>query len=120
MHQNNGSLGTADATSLESRARGLANQLEESAKVIRELCDALSACCGIAARLPGGEPEEPLSRLTLSVRARHCLHHEGIKTIAQLTSKTESDLLEIRNLSFGTLSAIKEELANHNLSLSGF
>jgi DNA-directed RNA polymerase alpha subunit len=50
--------------------------------------------------------------LELTVRSHNCLSAENIKTIGQLVTKTENDLLKTPNLGRKSLKEIKEELFN--------
>ncbi len=61
--------------------------------------------------------EQPVSALELSVRAYNCLDGEDIKTIAELVSWKESDLLKVRNFGKTTLVEIKAKLEEIGLSL---
>jgi DNA-directed RNA polymerase subunit alpha len=55
--------------------------------------------------------------LQLSVRARKCLQKLNIRTIAELTRKTEAELLGIKNFGVTSLNEIKKVLSNYGLSL---
>jgi DNA-directed RNA polymerase alpha subunit len=50
--------------------------------------------------------------LELTMRSHNCLNAENIKTIGQLVTKTENDLLKTPNLGRKSLKEIKEELFN--------
>lgn len=56
--------------------------------------------------------------LVLNVRTFNCLISSDIKTIGQLVSKTEEDLLNIRSFGKVCLAEIKEELNRYNLKLT--
>lgn len=58
-----------------------------------------------------------LEELSLSVRATNCLEVENIRTIRQLVTKTEADLLKLRNLGKTSLLDVKDKLSAHNLEL---
>ncbi|HUS58055.1 MAG TPA: DNA-directed RNA polymerase subunit alpha [Planctomycetota bacterium] len=58
-----------------------------------------------------------VTELELSVRAENCLEAQNIKTIRQLVSKTENELLGLRNFGKTSLEDIKEKLAEMGLSL---
>jgi DNA-directed RNA polymerase alpha subunit len=53
-----------------------------------------------------------IDELELTVRSHNCLSAENIKTIGQLMSITEYDLLKFPNLGRKSLKEIKEELFN--------
>lgn len=55
--------------------------------------------------------------LGLTVRTYNCLRREDINTVAELISKTEDDILDIRNLGEKSFREIKEALADYGLSL---
>ena len=53
--------------------------------------------------------------LVLSVRSYNCLKRANIETIGELTSKTEEDMIKVRNLGRKSLKEIKEKLEALNL-----
>lgn len=59
----------------------------------------------------------PISELELSVRSSNCLREAGIKTIGELVTKTEDQLLSFKNFGKKSLSEIKELLIGMSLSL---
>jgi DNA-directed RNA polymerase subunit alpha len=59
----------------------------------------------------------PVEELELSVRASNCLKNANIKTIGELTRKTEDDIARTRNFGKKSLQEIKEKLKEWNLSL---
>jgi len=59
----------------------------------------------------------PLSELKLSVRATNCLETENINTVRDLVTKTEDQLLEVRNFGDTTLTEVREKLTELNLHL---
>lgn len=59
----------------------------------------------------------PASTLELSVRARKCLQRLGVNTIGDLTSRSESQLMESRNFGQRSLDEVKDQLARLNLRL---
>ena len=60
---------------------------------------------------------KPVSELELSVRASNCLETANIKTIRELVTKEEKDMLEYKNFGRTSLNEIKEQLANMGLDL---
>jgi DNA-directed RNA polymerase subunit alpha len=59
----------------------------------------------------------PVEELELSVRSSNCLKNANIKTIGELTRKTEDDIARTRNFGKKSLQEIKEKLQEWNLSL---
>jgi DNA-directed RNA polymerase subunit alpha len=59
----------------------------------------------------------PISELHFSVRAKNCLDHAGIHTIRDLVTRTEDELMEIRNFGDTTLTEIREKLRDAGLRL---
>jgi DNA-directed RNA polymerase subunit alpha len=59
----------------------------------------------------------PVEELELSVRSSNCLKNANIKTIGELTRKTEDDIGKTRNFGKKSLLEIKEKLKEWNLSL---
>lgn len=73
------------------------------------------------------EKQEPVSvsnlnmtidDLELSVRSYNCLKRAGINTVEDLTSKTEDDMMKVRNLGRKSLDEVIEKLHSMGLSLS--
>ncbi len=61
--------------------------------------------------------ETPVDELELSVRSSNCLKNANIRTIGELTSKTEDDIAKTRNFGKKSLLEIKEKLKEWNLEL---
>jgi len=59
----------------------------------------------------------PVEELELSVRSSNCLKNANIRTIGELTRKTEDDIAKTRNFGKKSLQEIKEKLKEWNLSL---
>ena len=58
-----------------------------------------------------------VEELELSVRSSNCLKNANIRTIGELTKKTEDDIAKTRNFGKKSLLEIKEKLLEWNLSL---
>ena len=58
-----------------------------------------------------------LADLNLSVRATNCLESENIRTVRDLVSKTEDQLLEVRNFGETTLVEVREKLSSIGLHM---
>jgi DNA-directed RNA polymerase subunit alpha len=58
----------------------------------------------------------PIDDLDLTVRSYNCLKREGVHTVGELVSRTESDLLDIRNFGQKSIDEVKVKL--HQLGLS--
>ncbi|MDR1894081.1 MAG: DNA-directed RNA polymerase subunit alpha [Spirochaetales bacterium] len=59
----------------------------------------------------------PVDELELSVRSSNCLKNANIKTIGDLTRRTEDEIAKTRNFGKKSLQEIKEKLNEWNLSL---
>ncbi len=59
----------------------------------------------------------PMTELDLSVRASNCLETANIVTVGDLVTKTEEQLLEIKNFGKTTLKEVKKKLAQLNLTI---
>lgn len=112
--------------------------LVEAAKILRKHLNPFVQYIEIGRELPKGEVkpsivpaktnvllkevdpknDTPVSELDLSVRASNCLDAADIKTIGELTSLTEEELLEIRNFGKTTLKELKKKLTQRSLSFS--
>jgi len=60
---------------------------------------------------------KPVSELDLSVRSRKCLQRLNITTLGELASRTEAELLGMRNFGQTSLTEIKERLAEYGIQL---
>jgi DNA-directed RNA polymerase subunit alpha len=58
-----------------------------------------------------------LAELNLSVRATNCLESEGINTVRDLVSRTDDQLLQVRNFGETTLQEVKDRLDSIGLRL---
>ena len=70
--------------------------------------------------LPEGSPEilnKSLSEIEFSSRSRKCLQRLNLMTLGDLTSKTEPELLSIKNFGQTSLNEIKQRLADFSLGL---
>src|SRR5690348_15107853 len=59
----------------------------------------------------------PVEDLQLTVRSYNCLKREGIHTVGELISRSEQDLLDIRNFGAKSIDEVKAKLAEMGLSL---
>ena len=59
----------------------------------------------------------PVEELELSVRSSNCLKNANIRTLGELTKKTEDDITKTRNFGKKSLQEIKEKLQEWNLTL---
>ena len=58
-----------------------------------------------------------ISELDLSVRSANCLSSEKIETIGELVSRSEAELLKVRNFGKTSLREVKKKLSDMNLQL---
>ena len=58
---------------------------------------------------------EPVSVLTLSVRARKCVERLGVRTLGELAALSDDDILACRNTGETTLAEIRARLAERGL-----
>jgi DNA-directed RNA polymerase subunit alpha len=107
--------------------------LVEAAKILRKHLNPFVQYRELGAEVPAGrildalaglvdtELEEKLSmslaELNLPVRATNCLESENINTVRDLVSRSEEQLLEVRNLGETTLQEVKNRLADIGLKL---
>ena len=61
--------------------------------------------------------EMSIEELDLSVRSYNCLKRAGINTVQELTEKTESDMMKVRNLGRKSLDEVKNKLDDLGLEL---
>ncbi len=60
----------------------------------------------------------PVEELELSVRSFNCLKRAGINYVGELVSKTEAEMMKVRNLGKKSLEEVKAKLAELDLSLA--
>ncbi|MDR2973289.1 MAG: DNA-directed RNA polymerase subunit alpha [Propionibacteriaceae bacterium] len=59
----------------------------------------------------------PIEDLSLTVRSYNCLKREGIHTVSELVSRSEQDLMDIRNFGQKSIDEVKVKLAELGLTL---
>jgi DNA-directed RNA polymerase subunit alpha len=59
----------------------------------------------------------PIEDLDLTVRSYNCLKREGIHTVGELVSRSEADLLDIRNFGAKSIDEVKAKLHGMGLAL---
>jgi DNA-directed RNA polymerase subunit alpha len=59
----------------------------------------------------------PIEALDLTVRSYNCLKREGIHTVGELITRSEADLMDIRNFGAKSIDEVKEKLAQLGLPL---
>jgi len=70
-------------------------------------------------QVPDSRMAIPIQELNLPARSVNSLKGEGIDTVGQLVSRTDSDLLSIRNLGQKSVGEIEQRLGDLGLSLAG-
>ena len=68
-------------------------------------------------QLPSSELSMPIEDLDLSVRSYNCLKREGINTVSELVSLSETQLMNIRNFGQKSVDEVKDKLVELGLSL---
>lgn len=110
----NGSISPDDAVSLAAKI------MVEHLELFINLTDEVN---GVEIMVEKEEEEKDkildttIEELELSVRSSNCLKRAGINTVGELISKTEDDLMKVRNLGKKSLQEIKEKLAALDLKL---
>lgn len=61
--------------------------------------------------------DQPIAELELSVRARNCLDSADLRTLRDLVSMSETEVMNLKNLGKTSLTEIKTKLAERGLSL---
>jgi DNA-directed RNA polymerase subunit alpha len=59
----------------------------------------------------------PIEALDLTVRSFNCLKREGIHTVGELVSRSEADLMDIRNFGSKSIEEVKDKLRSLGLQL---
>jgi len=68
-------------------------------------------------KAPDSVINRPISALDLSVRARKALQMLNIQTLGDLATRTEAELMGVKNFGATSLIEVKEKLAQHGLEL---
>ena len=61
--------------------------------------------------------ELPIEEMDLSVRSYNCLKRAGVNTVEDLTKKTRSDMLKVKNLGIKSIDEVIAKLESYGLSL---
>ena len=59
----------------------------------------------------------PIEDLDMTVRSYNCLKREGIHTVGELVTRSEADLMDIRNFGAKSIDEVKAKLTELGLSL---
>lgn len=109
-----GSLSAKDVLSLAAKA------LEDHIKLFVELSDEISGMDILVSRAEDKQQkvlEMNIENMDLSVRSYNCLKRAGIHTVADLTRKSEEDMLKVRNLGRKSLDEVIAKLRGLGLDL---
>ena len=60
---------------------------------------------------------KPIEELDLTVRSYNCLKREGIHTVGELITRSEADLMDIRNFGAKSIDEVKDKLASMGIAL---
>jgi DNA-directed RNA polymerase subunit alpha len=99
-------------TILEPKNLSLGMSLEEKQLPLSEMPDQT-----VIADEDEGLRNKPVDDLQLSVRARKCIQKLNLRSIGELTHKTEAELLGCKNFGVTSLNEIKKSLGSLGLSL---
>ncbi|MDE6200611.1 MAG: DNA-directed RNA polymerase subunit alpha [Clostridiales bacterium] len=109
-----GSLTAKEVLSLAAKA------LEDHVKLFVALSDTISGMDILVSRSEDRQAkvlEMNIEEMDLSVRSYNCLKRAGIHTVADLTRKTEEDMLKVRNLGRKSLDEVIAKLRGLGLDL---
>ena len=109
-----GSLSAKDVLSLAAKA------LEDHIKLFVALSDTISGLDILVSRSEDKQQkvlEMNIEEMDLSVRSYNCLKRAGIHTVADLTRKSEEDMLKVRNLGRKSLDEVIAKLRSFGLDL---
>ena len=62
----------------------------------------------------------PIEDLNMSVRSYNCLKREGIHTVGELVTRSEADLMDIRNFGAKSIDEVKAKLHELGSGSQGF
>jgi len=97
---------------LAQKGLRLGQAVEEERAIARRTAAKLAAAVG-------GEDvlAKSVDELELSVRSRRCLERLGLRTLGDLASRTEAELLAAKNFGVTSLNEIKQQMAHLGLGL---
>ena len=72
----------------------------------------------IIIKSPGDIEHMTIEELDLSVRSFNCLKRANINTVSDLISKTQDEMIKVRNLGRKSLEEVEHKLAMMGLSLA--
>ena len=110
--------GTISAKEALSQA---ANLLNEHLKLFVDLSEESTIPPVLADKNDGGKEkilEMTIEELDLSVRSFNCLKRAGINTVEDLTSKSEDEMMKVRNLGKKSFDEVREKLQSLGFDLS--
>ncbi|MDF7637732.1 DNA-directed RNA polymerase subunit alpha [Leuconostocaceae bacterium ESL0958] len=108
----NGSIKPSDALSLGSKILTEHLTLFTDISPVAEATDVMVES---AKTVQQDTDAAPIEDLDLSVRSYNCLKRAGINTIDELTDRSESDMMKVRNLGRKSLDEIQEKLVEMGL-----
>lgn len=111
----NGTISARDAVSLGAKI------LVDHFVLFTDLSDAVGTRSTVVDKQPDSKDkilEMTIEELDLSVRSFNCLKRAGINTVEDLISKTEDEMMKVRNLGRKSLEEVINKLANMGLSLA--
>ena len=96
--------------------------LRDHFKIFTDLSETTETEVSVVVKKQEEEPDTALNmtieELDLSVRSFNCLKRANINTVADLISKTEDEMIKVRNLGRKSLEEVKLKLQAMNLSLA--
>ncbi len=112
----NGSIKPEDA--LKESAKILARQIDMFVH-LGEKVEVLRSDAERTEEIPKTVLEMNVEDLELTARSLNCLEKAQIKTVAELVSFSEEELMKFKNFGSKSLDEVKEKLAEYKLSLKG-
>ena len=110
----NGSIDAKEALAIASKM--MINHLEVVVE-LSEKAKNTDYMVEVVAETKDSQLDTSIADLDLSVRSFNCLMRANIKTVGDLISKSEEDMMKVRNLGRKSLKEVKEKLEEMNLSL---
>jgi DNA-directed RNA polymerase subunit alpha len=111
----NATISARDAVSLGSKI------LSDHLNLFTDLSESISSKSTVVEKTEAQRDkvlEMTIEELDLSVRSFNCLKRAGINTVEELISKTEADMMKVRNLGRKSLDEVVSKLVAMDLSLA--
>ena len=112
----NGTISGKEVVSLAAKI------LDDHTRLFIELCERIGDMASVLEKAEEEKKDDlsrlPIEEMDFSVRAYNCLKRGGISSFGELVSRTEQELMRLRNFGQNSLFEVKSKLAERGWALS--